>query len=145
MLKNQAGKKKYHEKPTLTVFISWETAYKRVNFEQLIRREKHVLDRIREIKVIKKDKADLVSEVLCKGVKKWATLSGKKLYSLLKEVKSFCFTIRKKGDDIIVKGRGFGHHLGLCQRGAREMVRDGWDYKRVLQFYYPDTGLMCLV
>lgn len=50
----------------------------------------------------------------------------------------------EKKKKIIFKGVGFGHHLGLCQWGAREMVRDGWDYKRVLQFYYPDTYLMKL-
>ncbi len=124
---------------------AWETSYEHASFERLIRREMKILDRLRDIKITKKDKAGLVSEVMLKGMKKWVKLSGKKFYSLLKDVKSFCFNIRKKGNNIIVKGRGFGHHLGLCQWGAREMVRDGWDYKQILQFYYPGTRLMCLV
>ncbi len=124
---------------------AWEASYEQENFEHLIRREMQILDRLRDIKITKKDKAGLVSEVMLKGMKKWVKLPGKKLYSLLKDVKSFCFNIRKKGNKIIVKGRGFGHHLGLCQWGAREMVRDGWDYKQILQFYYPSTRLMRLV
>ncbi|MGB8366803.1 MAG: SpoIID/LytB domain-containing protein [Candidatus Babeliales bacterium] len=123
---------------------TWQASYEHTIFEKLLRKEKQVLDRLKEVKITKKDKAGLVSEVLCKGAKKWVAFSGKKLYSLFKEIKSFCFTIKKEGNDILVKGRGFGHHLGLCQWGAREMVRNGWDYKRILQFYYPKTQLMHL-
>ncbi len=63
---------------------------------------------------------------------------------MFKEIKSFCFNIKKKSGKIIFNGRGFGHHLGLCQWGAREMVRDGWDYKQILAFYYPSTNFMRL-
>lgn len=97
-----------------------------------------------DIKVIKKDSAGLAQEVLVKGGTSRVVLSGKKIYSLLKNVKSFCYTVRKRGDTITFKGRGYGHHLGLCQWGAREMVRDGWDYRQILQFYYPNTSFMRL-
>ena len=50
---------------------------------------------------------------------------------------STIFTIKKEKDTFTLNGRGYGHHLGLCQWGAREMVRDGWDYRRILKFYYP--------
>ena len=42
------------------------------------------------------------------------------------------------------KGTGYGHHIGLCQWGARELVSQGWDYKKILHFYYPDTTFMKL-
>ena len=44
-----------------------------------------------------------------------------------------------------IEGKGHGHHMGLCQWGAREMVRLGWEYEDILEFYYPDTQLMKLV
>lgn len=124
---------------------TWNASYEHAIFEKLLQKEMQILDRLKEVKIAKKDKAGLVSEVLYRGAKRWVTLSGKKLYSLFKDIKSFCFTIKKKGNNILVNGRGFGHHLGLCQWGAREMVRRGWDYKQVLQFYYPKTQLMHLV
>jgi len=124
---------------------AWKVSYERKIFERLIGCKTKAFDRLRAVKITKKDKAGLVSEVTFRGAKKWKKLSGKKVYSLLKEIKSFCFSVRKKGDKITFKGRGFGHHLGLCQWGAREMVRDGWDYKQILQFYYPDTRLMYLI
>jgi stage II sporulation protein D len=47
--------------------------------------------------------------------------------------------MQKKAGMIVVSGRGFGHHLGLCQWGARQMVREGCDYKQILRYYYPET------
>ncbi len=95
--------------------------------------------RLRELKVSKFDKAGLVEEVLLRCGRKTETISGKKLYSLFPEVKSYCFMIRRRGSIFTISGRGYGHHIGLCQWGAREMVKDGWDYQSILQFYYPGT------
>lgn len=100
--------------------------------------------RLRELKVSKQDKAGLVEEVFLRCGRKAATISGKKLYSLLPEVKSYCFTIRRRGTTYTISGRGYGHHLGLCQWGARQMVKDGWDYQSILQFYYPGTRQVVL-
>jgi len=87
----------------------------------------------------------LFEEVALQGFKRRIKVSGKKLYSMLKDIKSFCFNIQKKADKIVFNGRGYGHHIGLCQWGAREMVRDGWDYKKILRFYYPSTNFMRLI
>lgn len=124
---------------------SWEISYEQHIFNQLINEHKKELHVLRDITVVKKDKAGLVVEILLKGRKSLITLSGKKMYSLLKEVKSFYFDVRKKEGRIIFSGRGFGHHIGLCQWGARQMVREGWDYKSILQFYYPQTQFMKIV
>jgi len=59
-------------------------------------------------------------------------------------MKSRCFTLQKNGTEFIATGRGYGHHMGLCQWGAREMVRGGWQHKEILEFYYPGTTFMCL-
>lgn len=34
-----------------------------------------------------------------------------------------------------------GHGLGLCQRGAAGMARDGADFRTILQHYFPNTTL----
>jgi stage II sporulation protein D len=100
--------------------------------------------RLRELRVVKNDKAGLVEEIVLRSGRKSSTISGKKLYSLLDEVKSYCFTIRRRGSKLTISGRGYGHHMGLCQWGARQMVSDGWDYQSILQFYYPGTKRMKL-
>src|SRR5690606_12773328 len=118
---------------------SWMVSYDHKELHDLCKHNTAELKMLRDVNVIKKDKAGLVTQVKLKGHSDHVTLSGKKLYSLLKEVKSFHFDIKKNADKFVFVGRGFGHHMGLCQWGAREMVRDGWDYKSILQFYYPQT------
>jgi len=123
---------------------SWQAQYAQHEIERLLRQQLKYFDQLRHVKITKKDKAGVVQEALLKGKKRTIKCTGKKLYSLLKKVRSFSFSVQKKAKVIIFKGRGLGHHLGLCQWGAREMVRDGWDYKRILQFYYPKTNFMRL-
>jgi stage II sporulation protein D len=123
---------------------SWETSIAMAEFENMLKNKKKKIGKVKGIKVAKKDKAGLVRQVTVRDSKKTLMLTGKEMYSLIKDVKSYCFTVTKNYDIIEIKGRGYGHHVGLCQWGAREMVRDGWDYKSILEFYYPGTEFMKL-
>lgn len=42
---------------------------------------------------------------------------------------------------ILIIGRGFGHQVGLCQAGAIELARKGWNFRQILPFYYQNTLL----
>lgn len=124
---------------------SWQVSYDLPFFESLVQCYVPEMVRLSDIHVIKKDKAGLATQVKLKGSHHTTTIAGKKLYSLLKDVKSFHFDVHKKSGKIVFSGRGFGHHLGLCQWGARNMVRQGWDYKSILRFYYPGAYFMHLI
>lgn len=39
----------------------------------------------------------------------------------------------------ILKGAGWGHGVGMCQRGAQNHALAGWNYKQILQHYF--TGV----
>lgn len=123
---------------------AWQVSYEQALFDGLLQDYKSEILKLHDIHIIEKDKAGLVMQVGLKGPKKHTVISGKKLYSLLKEVKSFYFDVQKKAGQIVFSGRGFGHHIGLCQWGARQMVRDGCDYKSILRFYYPGAYFMRL-
>ena len=121
---------------------SWHAQYE---WHELEKHMQHYIPRghqLRHIKILKKDKAGVVQEVQIKTNRTVQIISGKEWYSLFKEVKSFCFDIEIKNDLLSLSGRGFGHHLGLCQWGARQMVNEGWDYKQILKFYYPNVSFM---
>lgn len=123
---------------------SWQAAYALDEFERLLQKQVPTLKKFRSLTITHHDKAGLVQEAIVHG-SDTAMITGKKLYSLVPAVKSFCFSVKKNQKQIMFKGRGYGHHVGLCQWGAREMVRDGWDYRRILQFYYPNTEFKQLV
>lgn len=60
------------------------------------------------------------------------------------KLKSLHFEIEKSGDGWKVEGNGFGHGAGLCQWGARVYAEKGWDYRKILQHYYPGVELQTL-
>jgi stage II sporulation protein D len=46
-----------------------------------------------------------------------------------------------EGNEVVFSGRGLGHGVGLCQWGAKEIARHGFDFKSILSHYYPGTTL----
>ncbi len=42
---------------------------------------------------------------------------------------------------LVIHGAGFGHGVGLCQYGALEMARSGFQYYHILNKYFPATEL----
>jgi stage II sporulation protein D len=47
------------------------------------------------------------------------------------------FVMTMKNKDIKVEGQGYGHGVGLCQLGALELAKRGYDYRQILSFYFP--------
>ena len=49
---------------------------------------------------------------------------------------SSAFKVEKRDGRFIIKGRGWGHGVGLCQIGAAVMGEKGYDYDDILLYYY---------
>lgn len=45
------------------------------------------------------------------------------------------------GDKWVLRGRGFGHGVGLCQWGAKTLGESGKKSRQILKFYYPGAVL----
>ena len=43
--------------------------------------------------------------------------------------------------NVLIKGKGFGHGVGLCQWGAIAQSKSGEDYQEILNHYYPGTEI----
>ena len=63
------------------------------------------------------------------------TLSETHLYSS-------AFEVERQESTFILHGSGWGHGVGLCQIGAAVMGAKGYNYKEILQHYYPEATLM---
>ena len=44
--------------------------------------------------------------------------------------------------EVAVRGRGYGHGIGLCQTGALVMAEKGASFKEILAHYYPGAALV---
>ncbi len=51
-------------------------------------------------------------------------------------LRSTFFSVIADGDSLILKGRGYGHGVGLCQEGAMSMAGKGFGYRQIIDFYY---------
>ena len=71
------------------------------------------------------------SEVLGKELKIRRALSPSHLKSSAFEVE------RDPAGAFVLRGRGWGHGVGLCQIGAAVMAARGFGYREILQHYYP--------
>jgi len=46
-------------------------------------------------------------------------------------------SIERRGSIYVIEGKGFGHRVGLCQEGARELAMHGRSAAEILRFYFP--------
>jgi len=51
------------------------------------------------------------------------------------------FSSRQEGGQVILEGAGQGHGIGLCQRGAKAMAKQGSSFRQILNHYFPNTTL----
>ena len=58
------------------------------------------------------------------------------------KLRSAYFSVYLKGDNVLLKGKGYGHGVGLSQEGAIEMVRRGYSCAEILRFYYRNVKIV---
>ena len=68
------------------------------------------------------------------------TVSGKNLRQAL-DLRSTLFRVSTDGNNLQIKGRGFGHGLGLSQWGAYFLAQQGVNYHQILAHYYQNANL----
>ncbi len=56
-------------------------------------------------------------------------------------IPGYNYQVRREGGRIVVHGRGKGHGIGLCQRGASAMAASGANHRVILNYYYPNTAI----
>ena len=59
-------------------------------------------------------------------------------------LRSTFFSTSLNGNNIILDGRGYGHGVGLSQQGAMEMAETGYNYRKIIKFYYKNVFIVSL-
>ncbi len=52
------------------------------------------------------------------------------------------YEARREGEKLVIHGRGKGHGVGLCQKGAAAMAAEGAGFREILARYFPNTTLV---
>jgi stage II sporulation protein D len=57
-------------------------------------------------------------------------------------LKSTFFSVKKEGENVVLKGKGYGHGVGLSQEGAIKMVKYKYKASQIIKFYYKDVDII---
>ena len=58
------------------------------------------------------------------------------------KLRSTYFSLQTRGDNVYLKGKGYGHGVGLSQEGAIQMVKQGYGAAEIFRFYYNDVRII---
>jgi stage II sporulation protein D len=113
---------------------------------------------LKDIRVSKRGVGNIALQVVVEGTKGNITVDTENKIRLLfgngnfevvkqdgKSIKcgkllpSAFFSIAKNGRTYIIRGKGYGHGIGMSQNGANEMAKTGMSYKEILMYFYPGT------
>lgn len=133
------------DRETTPDFYRWEQRYSRAELSGLIRKKsgldfgeivdlqplgRGVSGRITRLKIVGSKLTKIIGKELI--IRRWLSDS---------HLRSSAFVVEKTPEEFILRGAGWGHGVGLCQIGAAVMAEKGYDYRRILQHYFPGTEL----
>lgn len=126
----------------------WEFVNTRAELGHLImRRTGKMLGAVRSLRAIRRGASGRILILNVEGATDSLTLYGeltiRRAFSESHLPSSF-FVWDLRDDEIILRGGGWGHGVGLCQLGAAAMADAGWSVTRILEHYYPRSELTML-
>ena len=121
-------------------FYEWRVEYTQEELSELVNRKTKLdLGDIIDIIPLDRGKSGRIWRLQLVGTKR-SFIIGKELEirRALSETHlySSAFKVKKSDGKFIIKGRGWGHGVGLCQIGAAVMGEKGYDYDDILLYYY---------
>lgn len=58
------------------------------------------------------------------------------------KLKSTFFNCYPEGEEVVLRGRGYGHGVGLCQEGAMKMAKYKYSYLQIALYYFPGVKVV---
>ena len=97
---------------------------------------------LREIEIVSRDDSGRAAGLGVRGEHSY-TVRGDVLRAVLNQkfgeraIQSTRFALTRSGSTFTFRGTGFGHGVGLCQRGAAARARRGDSVGQILAAYFP--------
>lgn len=121
-------------------FFRWELRYGREELSRLIReRTGEDYGLIKALEPVETGPSGRIKYLKIVGSRKTGVIGKElKIRRALSDshLKSSAFEVIEEGDTFILRGRGWGHGVGLCQIGAAVMAEKGYSYEEILGHYY---------
>jgi len=103
--------------------------------------------RLESLHTTEEDQAGRVTRVVIRGADSVSEVRGEELRHVLtgrfgaNSIRSARFSVERRGNLFVFAGKGWGHGIGLCQRGAASRARAGHTPEEIFHHYYHGTWL----
>ena len=96
--------------------------------------------------VVQRTATGRAAQVLIRGTSRTLTMKAYDFRALFgfEQLRSVAFTVEPEGDNVLLRGQGWGHGVGLCQWGTAELARRGLSAREILAVYYPHAEVVRL-
>lgn len=127
-------------------FYRWEAAYTPAELSGLIARRSGIdFGDIKELRPLTRGQSGRIVRLLVRGSRRTMVV-GKELeirrWLSESHLRSSNFEVTRDADGrFILRGRGWGHGVGLCQIGAAVMGAKGYSAHEILYHYFPKSTL----
>lgn len=126
-------------------FYRWEVSYSPGELSALLRRKTGVdFGDIRALEPLERGLSGRIIRLRVSGSRRTMVI-GKELEirRALSEshLYSSAFDASAENGRWVLRGRGWGHGVGMCQIGAAVMGAKGYDYRQILAHYFPNASL----
>lgn len=127
-------------------FYRWEVAYTPAELSGLIARRSGIdFGDIEELRPLTRGQSGRIVRLLVRGSRRTLVV-GKELeirrWLSESHLRSSNFEVTRDADGrFILRGRGWGHGVGLCQIGAAVMGAKGYSAHEILHHYFPKSTL----
>lgn len=122
----------------------WEKRFSIARISRALNRKGYGITNMRSLKIESITPAGRVRDVAITHSGGVLSLPAETLRAAIgySRIPSVFFEPAVRGKEVVLSGRGFGHGVGLCQWGAREMAQKGKDFRSILSRYYPGTKVV---
>ncbi|MCX7848043.1 MAG: SpoIID/LytB domain-containing protein, partial [bacterium] len=125
-------------------YHAWRYSIALVNCAEKLRRAgKWPGGPIRSVTVLQRFPSGRVAQLRFAGRDTSVVVTGEEVRRILgyDAVRSTWFNVGIRGERLEFAGRGWGHGVGLCQWSSKGMADRGFDYQRILAYFYPGSTL----
>lgn len=121
----------------------WEKKIKLHEIRDKFVRAGYSINEIQNIAVKERYETGFVKSIEIKADHKVYTISAKEFRHIIgvNILRSRRFLLKTKGDYLYITGYGWGHGIGMCQWGAYGMALRGYNFKQILNYYYPGAEI----
>lgn len=122
----------------------WHARYEASEIRSIINAKGYQMGPIDQIKIAETDKSGRATALTVHSGSQKLKLNANDLRIWLgpgRFKSTFLDSIHQQGSVFSFFGRGWGHGVGMCQYGMKRLAELGYDYKQILEFYYPGAQI----